>query len=108
MILRIRGRDAFARLARDGTRIRGSALWCTLLPDSSSTATHVAFSVGRAVGPAVVRNQVRRRLRAAIRELDRQGAVPTGLVLIGARPATAERTFDELRDELAALMARTS
>ena len=34
----------------------------------------VAYAIGRKVGPAVVRNRVRRRLREAVRELDRTTA----------------------------------
>ena len=108
MILRIRGRESFARVARDGTRARGAALWCTHLPDSSTSATHVAYSVGRAVGPAVTRNRVRRRLRAALRDLDRTGRLPSGALLIGATPAAAERTYDALATEMAQLLARVT
>jgi ribonuclease P protein component len=106
LIHRIRGRDVFARVARDGTRIRGTTLWCTHLPDPSIATTQVAFAVGRAVGPAVTRNRVRRRLRAVLGELDHDGQLPGGRLLIGARPGTAERTFDSLREELRTLVER--
>ncbi len=97
MIGRIRERHGFDRLARDGTRIRRSALWCTWCPDPDSTATFVAFAIGRAFGPAVQRNRIRRRLRALLREIDRMEPLPTGLLLIGAQPELIELTFDQLR-----------
>ena len=103
LIRRVRGRPAFARLAKQGTRIRRSALWCTWCHEPDSTATHVAFAIGRAYGPAVQRNQLRRRLRSLLRELDSADPMPPGLLLIGARPNAVELTFDQLRAELTEL-----
>ncbi len=40
----------------------------THLPDGS-TPPRVAYSVGRRVGPAVVRNRVKRRVRAVLAEV---------------------------------------
>jgi len=105
LIDRIRGRDAFRRLTYDGTRIRRSALWCTWCPDPLTTTTSVAFSLGRALGPAVTRNRLRRRLRAILRE--EQATMPGGLLLIGANPRAVELTFDQLRRELQQLLAKT-
>jgi ribonuclease P protein component len=58
----------------------------------------VAYTIGRRVGGAVVRNRLRRRLRALIRD-----AAPTlrpGAYLIGAAPAAAELGPDDLRAHL--------
>jgi ribonuclease P protein component len=62
----------------------------------------VAFSLSRALGPAVTRNRLRRRLRELLR---RHSALPGGLLLIGARPRAVELTFDQLSQELDALLA---
>ena len=104
LIDRIRERHAFARLGREGTRIRRSALWCTWCPDPASTTTSVAFAITRAYGPAVNRNRLRRRLRSILRELDRSEPLPPILLLIGVRPQPIELTFDRLRDELTVLI----
>ncbi len=104
LIHRIRGRDAFRRLAHDGTRIRRPALWCTWCPDPSTSTISVAFAIGRALGPAVRRNQLRRRLRAILRELE--PSLQGGLLLIGANPSASELTFDQLRTELQELLTR--
>ena len=66
----------------------------------------VAFAFGRAFGPAVHRNRIRRRLRAILTELDDEQTLPPGLLLIGGRPQLLERTFDELKSEMAALIAQ--
>jgi ribonuclease P protein component len=63
------------------------------------------FVVPKAVGKAVIRNKVRRRLRHLIRE--RLAALPPGAtVVVRALPGAAERTFPELAADLdAALLA---
>jgi ribonuclease P protein component len=55
----------------------------------------VAYAIGRAVGPAVVRNRVRRRLRALVAEEARRG-LPPGWYLFGARTAAATVPATEL------------
>ncbi len=99
MIWRIRDRDVFRRLSTEGRRARAGVLWCTFLPDPSASPPRVAFAIGRAVGPAVVRNRARRRLRALLVEQ----AWPPGWYLIGARPAISEHTFDALRQDVVSL-----
>jgi ribonuclease P protein component len=92
LIDRIRERDAFIRLRRDGVRVRIDPLWCSFVPDSEVVPPQVAFAIGRATGSAVQRNRLRRRLRALLRDCD----VPPGLLLIGANSRANEHTFDEL------------
>jgi ribonuclease P protein component len=96
LIWRIRDRDVFRRLTAQGRRARAGVLWCTYLPDPSASPPRVAFAIGRAIGPAVVRNLLRRRLRCLLDEV----SWPPGWYLIGARPAITERSFDALRQEL--------
>ena len=62
----------------------------------------VAYAIGRRVGPAVVRNRLRRRLRAAVREIDAErGGLAPGAYLVSARPEAAGRPYPELRADLA-------
>lgn len=59
----------------------------------------VAFAVGRELGPATVRNRLRRRLREALRVRvggDRIGAT----YLVIARPGAENLSFDELGSTL--------
>ena len=105
LIHRIRDRQSFDRLARHGTRIRRSALWCTWCPEPESTATSVAFAFSRAFGPAVQRNRIRRRIRAILRSIDSTTPLPPGLLLIGGSPALIELTFDQLTQRVQSLVA---
>ncbi|MEP7115917.1 MAG: ribonuclease P protein component [Ilumatobacteraceae bacterium] len=101
MIWRVRERSSFRRISVEGKRTRAGALWCTFVIDPMFTPPQVAFAIGRAFGPAVVRNRLRRRLRALLRATP----PPPGLYLIGAQPAAAERSFTELSVDLERMLA---
>jgi ribonuclease P protein component len=75
-------------------------------PRPSPERVRVAYAIGRRVGPAVVRNRVRRRLREAVRALDRTGeGLPAGAYLVSVRPGAAGAGYAQLRDDLAAACA---
>lgn len=59
----------------------------------------MGFVVSKAVGPAVTRNRVKRRLRHQARELLLAAPGPAVFV-VRALPAAAEATSDELRADL--------
>ncbi len=85
---RIRDHRTFRALRADGSRRRSGPVQVTLLPDADGAgvaAPRVAFAIGRAVGPAVVRNRLRRQLRARARDLD----LAPGAYLVHLSPAAA-------------------
>ena len=102
MIWRIRERSAFTRLAHEGRRTRAGVLWCTYIVDPTLSPPRVAFAIGRANGPAVTRNRLRRRLRAALSSC----VLPPGLYLLGAQPAAAARSYNELVFDVQRLLTR--
>ena len=65
----------------------------------------VGITVSSRVGKAVVRNKVKRRLREALRARFER-LLPGVDVLILARPASAQATWDELNRALDGLLAR--
>ena len=75
-------------------------------PASGPTTPQVGFVVSRAVGNAVVRNRVRRRLRHLVRdrlaELSPGGAV----LVVRALPDAAGASYAELRADLARCLER--
>lgn len=64
----------------------------------------MAFAIGRALGPAVTRNRLRRRLRAILRLLDHEQPLPAATLLIGANQRVNELTFDQLIEETRTLI----
>jgi ribonuclease P protein component len=65
----------------------------------------VGFVVSRAVGGAVVRNTVTRRLRALVH--DRLGQLPEGgSIVVRALPPAADASYSELGADLDACLAR--
>ncbi len=61
------------------------------------------ISTSKRLGPAVRRNRVRRRIREILRAAPREQQ-PGLDILIVARPASVEATFDELRYVLERLL----
>lgn len=122
MIWRIRERAAFERLRTEGVRIRPltspplpgeshrrRSLWCSYLPDTEATPPRVAFAIGRKVGPAVVRNRLRRQIRAVLAEAGTSpGAMAPGSYLFGAHPSVVDLEFGDLRTEVLELVAGAS
>ncbi|HEY8314063.1 MAG TPA: ribonuclease P protein component [Candidatus Baltobacteraceae bacterium] len=95
----LRRRADFNRLRQRGRRIatpnltffRGDAVPADPLP-------LVGIAVSKAVGTAVVRNRLRRRLAAIVQDsLDGRGCLR---LLIVARPAAAATSFAGLRSEV--------
>jgi ribonuclease P protein component len=101
-VWRITDRRTFEEL-RLGRRARQGQLTVTwLAPPAGAPAAppRVGFSIGKAAGGAVTRNRVRRRLRAAARELASRGRLPAGAYLLGATAAVATMPWSELVDRL--------
>ena len=97
----------FAAALRGGTRAGGDGLVVHARPDAFDGPARVGFIVGRSVGPAVVRNRVRRRLRHLVRA--RLSALPRGsLLVVRATPAAGRRSYAELGSTLDRALTRTS
>ena len=77
-------------------------------PSSGRTLPQVGFVVSRAVGNAVVRNRVRRRLRHLVRDRLPELSVltPGAVLVVRVLPAAAGSTYDELRGDLARCLER--
>jgi len=100
---RLRRPADFAAVYRRGRSTPGGSLAIrslkTDLPES-----RVGFAVGKRIGNAVVRNRVKRRLRAAITSLELE---PGWDIVINARPTSAAKQYAELHAELSGLLKRS-
>lgn len=69
-------------------------------PQTGDSLIRVGFTTSKKVGNAVIRNRVRRRLRALADQIIPQNSKPgVDIVLIG-RASTAKRSFDALERDL--------
>ncbi|GHE42410.1 ribonuclease P protein component [Streptomyces longispororuber] len=110
---RLRRREDFATAVRRGRRAGRPLLVVHLrsgatdphVPGESVPPTRAGFVVSKAVGGAVVRNTVKRRLRHLMR--DRLALVPPGsLVVVRALPGAGDATYAKLADDLDAALRR--
>ncbi|MFJ3787863.1 ribonuclease P protein component [Kitasatospora sp. NPDC090091] len=120
---RLRRRQDFATAVKRGRRAGRPLLVVHLSRDgdpgaqadrTSDSRPHVAegtpsaragFVVSKAVGPAVVRNLVKRRLRHLVR--DRLSRLPAGsLIVVRALPQAATASYQDLERDLDAALKR--
>ena len=106
---RMRGPEEFKAAMRSGRRAGASVVAATLLlptgPVSSDAGPKVGFVVSRAVGSAVVRNRVKRRLRELMRR--RIASLPGGcLLVVRAHPAAAGARQADLAADLDLVLGR--
>jgi ribonuclease P protein component len=95
--MRLTDSPEFERVYRQGTAYRGKLFSVHAFPNEHGNP-RLGLSVSRKVGTAVMRNTVRRRLREVFRASTSE--IPGDLdLVVSARPAAAEATFDELRAE---------
>lgn len=93
--------------ALEGVRGRAHPLLAVRARRNGLGLQRFGIATGRKVGPSVVRNRVRRRIREILRAW--AGPVDAGWdILVVARAASATATFDELRAALTGLLGRTT
>ena len=108
---RMRRPEDFRRVLRTGRRAGGSVVAGHLLlvgedgPVRSGDPAKVGFIVSRAVGSALVRNRVKRRLRELMRR--RVASLPGGcLLVLRAYPAAASARQEDLAADLDLVIGR--
>ena len=99
----------------DFLRVRGGARWTTPgfvleararpTTDEAPPMARFGFTVTKRMGKAVVRNRIRRRLKAIVRQAAEHATAEFDYVVI-ARPAAVDRTFADLRSDLVKAFAR--
>ncbi len=88
----LRGRAAFSRVYREGTRRRFGEI-VVFIAEGQPGAPQVGFVAGKRVGNAVRRNRAKRRLRAAASQV----SLPRGTAMIVvALPGVDGAAFPEL------------
>lgn len=96
---RITNADEFRHVMRKGKRRATKHLSVIFVPRTSGEPTRIGFVVSKAVGNAVARNLVKRRLREL--GADFISSTPTGVDIV-VRPLSgaSDASYSELRAEL--------
>jgi ribonuclease P protein component len=102
--MRLRTSAEFERVYRRGAVYRGRLFSVHALPGDAERP-RLGLSVSKKVGSAVARNLVRRRLREVFRAV--AGDLEPGMdIVVSARPAAADASFEELGKEFARALRR--
>jgi ribonuclease P protein component len=102
---RVRRPQEFRLVTRTGRRAGGRTVTAHLLLVPDGEPAKVGFIVSRAVGSAVVRNRVKRRLREVIRV--RLAGLPGGCMLVvRAQPAAALARQSDLATDVDQVLRR--
>lgn len=104
---RLTDSESFRRAVRSGRRAGAATLVVHLAGDPGVTAPRVGFVVSKAVGNAVTRNRVQRRLRHLVR-----GHLPAlpeaSLLVVRALPSAATASSAELGADLDRCLQRVA
>jgi len=91
----VRSRRTFGALHRTSCRGRSGPVSVSFVARPEWIRSEAAYALNRKVGGAVVRNRLRRRMRAILGE--QAVGLPVGAYLVKSSPAGAALEFDELR-----------
>lgn len=75
-----------------------------MLLDPTLEAPHVGYVLGRAYGPAVARNRLRRQLRELVKT--HGSSLAPGYYVFGASPRARQASFADLSQAMAGLVTR--
>ena len=101
---RMRRADEFRAAVRSGRRAGSATLVVHWTASRDEHAAHVGFVVSKAVGNAVTRHRVQRRLRHAIRA--RLPLPASSLIVVRALPAAARVEYAVIEADLTKCLAR--
>ena len=106
LFVRLKKRADFLRVARIGMRHVSPGLILLSAPqdminvDPSRPTIGIGFTASKKVGNAVTRNRVKRRLRAAVREVMHHNSNPNRDYVVIGRSKTVNRSFENLKSDL--------
>jgi ribonuclease P protein component len=104
---RITSRAAFAEVQRARARGASGPVRATFAPAdeaASGVFPQVGYAIGRHCGSAVVRNRLRRRARAVVRE--EAPSLPRGAFLVRLDPRTSSLSPAQFHHDLASALHR--
>ncbi|MBI3209137.1 MAG: ribonuclease P protein component [Candidatus Solibacter usitatus] len=95
----------FRKVYDNGTRVPGPLFSAFCLSNSASAGPRIGFTTPRALGKAVRRNRMRRRLREAIR-LQLASIAPVWDIVINPRKSMLDASWAQIQSEVRKLVSR--
>jgi ribonuclease P protein component len=95
----------FRRVYDNGARVSNSLFTSFLLARDEASGPRIGFTLPRALGKAVRRNRMRRRLREAIR-LEFHRVSPRWDIVINPRKALESASWESIQKEVRRLVTR--
>jgi ribonuclease P protein component len=92
----LRHRAEFLHLQKDGQKWVTPAFIVHLCDSKVVDFPHVGFTVTKKIGNAVMRNRIRRRLRAMIDQIAAEENLPKVRIALTARSEALDKDFQEL------------
>lgn len=105
MVWRVQDRATFEALRRSSHRARRGPVSVTFAAVGHVAEPRVAYAIGKRVGKAVVRNRLRRQIRAVV---DGMTGLPTGAYLVSVGPGATVLTYEDLRTKVITAMTAAS
>ncbi len=102
----LRSKD-FRRVYDQGSRFAGPFFAAFCVRETLSEGPHIGFTCPRALGKAVVRNRIKRRVREAVR-LQLSQLSPQWSIVINPRRKAFDAPTEELQREILRLFQRCS
>ena len=102
--LRLRKRAEFDRVYQGGERHSSANMTVIFLAATGRSGSRVGFTAGKALGGAVERNRIRRRLREAVRRHLRELKTPAEIVF-HPRKSALRADFSQLEAEVMRALA---
>ncbi len=102
---RLLRRADFLQVYQDGVRLSGPYFTAFYLASRESREIRVGFTVPRAIGNAVIRNRIKRRMREAVRLLIRRSG-PAWWIVFNPRRSALRASFPALLKEVEKVFER--
>jgi ribonuclease P protein component len=107
-MLRIKQKKLYDRLRNSQTKIFGKKFLFVYIIDRDNDELAVGLTVSKKVGNAVIRNRIRRRLKAILTSLSFPSALSHFYVNIIAKPDVAHVEFSDIKNEINYLFKKLS
>ncbi|MEZ5311341.1 MAG: ribonuclease P protein component [Microthrixaceae bacterium] len=106
MVDRISDSATFAGFGRGASATSSGPLTFVRSRNSKVGSSEFAFAIPRKVGSAVVRNRIRRQIRAVIDQLATESRLPEGAYLIVVRPDARGSKYSQLMEWTSSALGR--